>query len=373
MIEEDKDIRTVSSISEIVDCIGKTNYGTAAKELIELIDSYPKNKTTDYFRVMTVPYLFHQTELLFKSEDEATTRFNKVLVELTTHLKSILSNHSVQTIFSGSFESSNDVGFEEEVKKHTGQHYGTLFREFDHKSYFEEAKNLLATRLTRNNLTFTNLDKMSLLDQGCGGGRYTMAWRLIGVGKAVGLDFSEIGIEDAKRRAELANVNNIEFVQGSVLEMPFEDNSFDIVYSNGVLHHTENWRKGIAEQLRVMKSGGWGWQYLIENPGGIFWDNIEILRAILRNVDKAFAQDVMRSMGIPTNRIFYMLDHSMVPINTRLTAEEIADELAKNGAINITRLTRGTDFDRVEQIFNNIPYAKEKFGIGENRIVFNKK
>jgi len=68
-----------------------------------------------------------------------------------------------------------------------------------------------------------------------------------------------------------------------------------------------------------------------------------------------------------------MLDHVMVPINTRLTVQEITDELKSNGATNIRRLTRGTDFDRIEAIYNKTPFAREKFGIGENRFIFSKK
>lgn len=154
--------------------------------------------------------------------------------------------------------------------------------------------------------------------------------------------------------------------------MPYLNESFDVVFSNGVLHHTEDWRQGISEQLRVLKPGGYGWLYLIEYPGGIFWDMIEILRAILIGVDKNFAVEVLKSMHIPANRIFYMLDHVMVPINTRLTPEQIEKELNKNGASSIKRLTRGSDFDRIEYIYKKIPYAKEKFGAGENRYWFRK-
>ena len=178
---------------------------------------------------------------------------------------------------------------------------------------------------------------------------------------------------DARFRVNSANLENVDFVHGSVLDMPFENESFDIVYSNGVLHHTEDWKKGISEQLRVMKSGGWGWQYLIESPGGVFWDKIEILRAIMKNVNKEFAQNIMKSLGIPNNRVFYMLDHVMVPINTRITEYELENELNINGAINIKKLRRGADFDRVEAIYNKLPFAKEKFGVGEQRYVFNKK
>jgi ubiquinone/menaquinone biosynthesis C-methylase UbiE len=281
------------------------------------------------------------------------------------------TNSFVQLMNSCIEEQTNEI-FEDEVKSHTGQHYGNLFKDFDHQSYFNEAKELLKTRLDRNDVLIPNLNKARVLDQGCGGGRYTTAWKLLGVREAIGLDFSEIGLIDARNRINAAGLNDVSFVHGSVLEMPFEDESFDIVYSNGVLHHTENWKKGIEEQLRVMKKGGWGWQYLIENPGGIFRDKIEILRAIMKDVNKDYAQKVLKSMGIPNNRVFYMLDHVMVPINTRIKPEELENELAKNGAINIKRLNRGTDFDRIEAVYKNIPYAKEKFGVGENRYVFNK-
>jgi ubiquinone/menaquinone biosynthesis C-methylase UbiE len=373
MIAENKDIRATIGISEIVDCIQTKIYGDMPELAIKAFEKLPKNKIGDYFRILAVPYLFHKTEAIFKSNNEPITEFKEALNSLMISSCHAVNDEHVNNLLSNSFEYKEIEDFESEVKGHTGQHYGNLFKEFDYKSYFEEAKDLLSIRLKRNGVEIDNLENLTLLDQGCGGGRYTMAWKLLGIKKAVGVDFSDIGLSDAKARAEFAGIDAVKFVKGSVLEMPFEDESFDIVYSNGVLHHTEDWRKGIEEQMRVMKSGGFGWQYLIENPGGIFWDSIEILRAILKDVNKKMAQDVLRSLGIPNNRVFYMLDHVMVPINTRLTAEELIEELQKNGAINIKRLTRGADFDRVEAIYNKVPFAKEKFGIGENRFVFNKK
>lgn len=372
MISENKDIRSTNSISEIVDCVQTKIYGESPQKLIRMFESLPKDLFHDYFRILAVPFLFHKTEEIFKSEEEPTDLFVQALNELMNSTHNTVDNKHIKSLLLNSFENNRGEIFEEEVKSHTGQHYGNLFKEFDHKSYFEETKNLLDKRLSRNGVKIPDLKNLILLDQGCGGGRYTTAWKLLGVNKAVGIDFSDIGLSDAKSRVELAGINNIEFVKGSVLNMPFEDEIFDIVYSNGVLHHTEDWRKGIKEQMRVMKPGGFGWQYLIENPGGIFWDNIEILRAIMKDVNKKFAQEILRSLGIPMNRVFYMLDHVMVPINTRLSSKQIIEELENNGACNIRRLTRGTDFDRVESIYNNIPFATEKFGIGENRFIFNK-
>ena len=67
-----------------------------------------------------------------------------------------------------------------------------------------------------------------------------------------------------------------------------------------------------------------------------------------------------------------MLDHVMVPINQRLTPDAVASALAQAGASDIRRLTRGTDFDRIEQIYRQTPFATVKYGVGENRFVFSK-
>jgi glycosyltransferase involved in cell wall biosynthesis/ubiquinone/menaquinone biosynthesis C-methylase UbiE len=46
------------------------------------------------------------------------------------------------------------------------------------------------------------------------------------------------------------------FVHHDAERLPFDDDSFDVVYSNGVLHHTPNTRTAVAEIRRVLKPGG---------------------------------------------------------------------------------------------------------------------
>ncbi len=57
-----------------------------------------------------------------------------------------------------------------------------------------------------------------------------------------------------------------QFNKGSILEIPFEDNTFDIVYLSQVLHWTEA-KKAISEVVRVCKPGGliFGAQMFLEN------------------------------------------------------------------------------------------------------------
>ena len=47
-------------------------------------------------------------------------------------------------------------------------------------------------------------------------------------------------------------------VKADILNLPFEDESFDVIFCNHVLEHIEDDRKAMSELYRVMKKGGWG-------------------------------------------------------------------------------------------------------------------
>ena len=47
-----------------------------------------------------------------------------------------------------------------------------------------------------------------------------------------------------------------QFVHHDAESLPFDDDTFDLVYSNGVIHHTPNTKRTVAEMLRVLKPGG---------------------------------------------------------------------------------------------------------------------
>jgi len=257
-----------------------------------------------------------------------------------------------------------------DIEELTGEHYGRLFEAFSAASFWDEPARLLKLRLERNGISISDLEDKQVLDAGCGGGRYTLAWRLLGAKKVIGLDVSVTGVFDARRRADQAGIDGVIFQRGNVLQLPFAENAFDIVFSNGVLHHTVDWKSGVAELVRVLKPGGIGWIYLIEEPGGLFWDVIEILRVIVKNEQRGIARTALQILGISANRIFYMLDHVMVPINIRLTPDAIEKCFLAAGATHVRRLSRGTDFDRIERIYQKDPFATLKYGVGENRYVF---
>jgi SAM-dependent methyltransferase len=98
---------------------------------------------------------------------------------------------------------------------------------------------------------------MRVLDCGCGPGTITrdIAQR-IAPGKVVGVDFSADQVAVAAREAKAQGVANVEFRQGSVYALPFEEHSFDAVFSHALLEHLKEPVQAVLELKRVLKPGG---------------------------------------------------------------------------------------------------------------------
>ena len=70
------------------------------------------------------------------------------------------------------------------------------------------------------------------------------------------LDYSEGMMDRAKERARNDNIKNIRFVRGDVGRLPFDDESFDIVFSLNGFHVFPDKEAAFSETFRVLKKGG---------------------------------------------------------------------------------------------------------------------
>lgn len=64
------------------------------------------------------------------------------------------------------------------------------------------------------------------------------------------------------------------FVHHDAETLPFDDDAFDLVYSNGVLHHTPNTKRAVAEVLRVLKPGGRAIVMMYAENSLQYWRNL---------------------------------------------------------------------------------------------------
>jgi len=70
-----------------------------------------------------------------------------------------------------------------------------------------------------------------------------------------GIDLTERAVEHTRRRLSACGLSS-QLAAGDAESLGFPDESFDVVYSWGVLHHSPNTSRAIAEAFRVLKPGG---------------------------------------------------------------------------------------------------------------------
>jgi SAM-dependent methyltransferase len=99
---------------------------------------------------------------------------------------------------------------------------------------------------------------MKVLDVGCGPGNLTCDLAtMVPQGSIIGIDRSEDVIQKANALAsERGQSDRVTFEAGDVFNMPFEDNTFNIVHSHQVLQHVGDASKALTEMKRVLKPGG---------------------------------------------------------------------------------------------------------------------
>jgi arsenite methyltransferase len=97
-----------------------------------------------------------------------------------------------------------------------------------------------------------------VLDLGCGAGTDSLvAAQMVGSsGSVVGIDMTPAMLAKARRAAAELGVTNADFVEGEVESLPFRDDSFDVVISNGVIDLVPDKDAVYSEIYRVLAPGG---------------------------------------------------------------------------------------------------------------------
>lgn len=104
-------------------------------------------------------------------------------------------------------------------------------------------------------LNFKAGDKV--LDVGAGNGALTLLLaRYFPDAHFTGIDITPALVEDGKKLAQKLDVQNVEFMVGDALQLPFEDSSFDATVCQTVLMHVSNPARAVLEMSRVLKQGG---------------------------------------------------------------------------------------------------------------------
>lgn len=96
------------------------------------------------------------------------------------------------------------------------------------------------------------------VDIGSGAGIDTfLAAKKVGpTGRAIGLDMTPEMLERARANQKIIGLDNVEFREGKMEQIPLDDASVDVIISNGVINLSTEKGQTFRELYRVLKPGG---------------------------------------------------------------------------------------------------------------------
>jgi SAM-dependent methyltransferase len=92
------------------------------------------------------------------------------------------------------------------------------------------------------------------------------------------------------------NPRNVHYVQGDVQNPPFADGTFDVIYCDGVLHHTPNTRVSFASLAPLTKVGGKMFIWVYRRDLSLFYRVKTVAVEIIRKLLRPFPLKIVRTL-----------------------------------------------------------------------------
>jgi len=167
------------------------------------------------------------------------------------------------------------------------------------------------------------------LDLGCGPGFWTVEFLKSGIKNVVAADLTQNALNLTRKRLLFNNVN-AEVVRENAEKLAFPSNAFDHINCQGVIHHTPNTGKCIAEIARVLKPGGGA--IISVYYRNIFlrhWNKLKLFGKLLSKFDAKLhgrgRENIFSQNNV--NEIVRMYDGKENPIGKAYSKQEFMDML----------------------------------------------
>ena len=95
----------------------------------------------------------------------------------------------------------------------------------------------------------------NILEAGCGTGQLSITLSRY-ARQIYGIDLSKGSLIEAKQFINSNDIKSVHLFRMNIFKLFFEENTFDVIISNGVLHHTYNPKLAFSKLVRVLKPGG---------------------------------------------------------------------------------------------------------------------
>jgi ubiquinone/menaquinone biosynthesis C-methylase UbiE len=128
-------------------------------------------------------------------------------------------------------------------------------------------------------IPFAEMNGRKVLEVGCGAGYDAYEFCRCGA-KYTGIDIAAENPVRTQKHLEFYGYTP-QVIQGDAENLPFADRSFDVVFSNGVLHHTQDIEKSFREVYRVLNDEGRFWVIVYHRDSIFYWVSLFLVHHIL--------------------------------------------------------------------------------------------
>jgi ubiquinone/menaquinone biosynthesis C-methylase UbiE len=184
-------------------------------------------------------------------------------------------------------------------------------------------------------MEFEKFREARLLEIGCGMGTDLLQFARGGA-RCTGVDLTPRSIEITRHRFKLYGAEG-EFMISDGERLPFQSESFDVVYSNGVLHHTPDTAGAIREVHRVLRPGGVAKIMLYHRNSLNYWVEIVLRRGVLglEFLRGRSAEEIM-------SRVIEFSDHEARPLVKVYSRREVRElfGMFSDVRVNVEQLLR---------------------------------
>jgi len=212
-------------------------------------------------------------------------------------------------------------------------------------------------------MEFEKFRDKRLLEIGCGMGTDLLQFARGGA-RCTGIDLTPRSIEITRHHFRLYGADG-NFMISDGEHLPFCTESFDVVYSNGVLHHTPNTAGAIREVHRVLRPGGVAKVMLYHRTSLNYWVEIILRRGVLglEFLRGRSAEEIM-------SRVIEFSDHDSRPLVKVYSRKQAAElfSMFKSVRIDVEQLTRA-ELRFLSPLISNQRLDRWRTKIGWNVII----
>lgn len=295
----------------------------------------------------------------FEAEGDPVPRFVETFDAATGHLLAAGASKVCDGHFPGE---AHDTVEAEARESMVARMFSDVWVDMADDVYFDESHRFVVDRMAANGIDAEALFAgKTVLDAGCGSGKFSAAIARLGAKQVIGIDIGEKGIAFAAEQAKKVDYGTrMRFQIGSVHDIPLPDASVDMVWSNGVIHLTADYDGCVAEFARVSRPGGTLFLY-VNGRFGLYELLFETLRRASIGIPAPLFQHFLFSLGINSGRVYWMMCAYYGPYQWR-AQKEVEALLRANGFTDLRQLTRGIGIDQIELVSQGVPHARVKYG-----------